>query len=139
MKITEKQKTIIIVLISIFIFVIITLLLVNQTKPKQIVTPTPAQSINMPTRSQLSPTLVPPAFTGGNLDLPKELMDLAGQKTDLRLKTPLQETSFSIDFDYDNDKFIVTIKEPKATNRVNFDEWLKKNYPAIPIDRFNFL
>lgn len=85
------------------------------------------------------PEVHPTGFTGvKDEELPKNLADLSKQKQELRAKTPLTQPSFTITFDYGEDKFVVTLKEPKGTSKPYFDQWLKANYPAIPSDRFIF-
>lgn len=89
----------------------------------------------------LSPTLIPVVpFTGVGEDqhISKEETSLAIQKQSLRKKTPLNETAFTISFDYAGDVFIVALNEPKETNKSAFIQWLNANYSLIPLDRFEF-
>lgn len=86
-----------------------------------------------------TPEVHPTGFTGVKEEqLPKEIADLSKQKQELRGKTPLTQPAFTITFDYGEDKFVVTLKEPKGTSKSSFDQWLRTNYPAIPSDRFAF-
>ena len=124
----------------------------SQPKPTKLPLPTliePKQPLELnitpheePQGPDTFPTLPPlaPTFTGGleKQNIPQEETDLAVQKRELRQKTPLSEDSFTITFDYANDIFIVTLKEPKDINKKDFDLWLNTNYPNIPLDRFGF-
>lgn len=88
----------------------------------------------------VTPTLVPPNFTGVIEDqqIPQAETDLAVQKSELRKILPLTQPTFTITFDYANDQFLVTLSEPKDASKTKFNEWLQNNYPKIPIDRFSF-
>jgi len=93
-----------------------------------------------PTLSPLpSPSLTPIEFTGVKEEkLPKEVVDFSQQKLELMKKLPLETEKFTIDFDYDNDRFIVKLKAPYEENKREFNQWLDKNYPAIPKNQFVF-
>ncbi len=82
--------------------------------------------------------LLQPTSTGANdVSIPPEQKDLITQKMALRQKIPLTFGNFQITYDYAQDKFIVTLSEPKTSTRQLFLQWLKNNYPAIPLDRFS--
>jgi len=110
------------------------------TPPKTPISPTKVSPSPMSSGlSSVTPSVIPAQeFTGvsENQSLPKDVELLGVQKTELRRKTPLSGAFGSISFDYEIDTFIVTLGEPKETNKALFEEWLKKNYPAIPLDRF---
>jgi len=97
-------------------------------------------SIEVRTTIPPDPTEIPAASRTGALEeqLPKEVLDLATQKQSLKSKLPVTNTYFTITFDYAEDKFTVTLKEPKTDAKTNFTNWLKANYPAITEDRFVF-
>ena len=100
-------------------------------------------AISSPTPVKITPFENKPTIeatsTGALLgDIPQSTIDLTNQKKELRNKTPLKEKTFTITFDFVTDRFIVTLNEPRAENRVQFETWLKTSYPAIPLDRFNF-
>ncbi len=85
------------------------------------------------------PTVAPADFTGvSEQEMPQEAANISLQKQDLRSKVPLDTGLFQIDFDYGEDKFIVTLAEPKAENRQQFGQWLKENYPSLDNNQFNF-
>ena len=88
--------------------------------------------------NKITPTLIPAiGFTGAKDEpLPKTESDLVNQKNSLINKTPLQGNYFTITFSYKTDKFSVQLKDPKADSQQKFEQWLKTNYPAVPIDRF---
>lgn len=98
--------------------------------------PTSSVSVN-PTIGP-SPTLIPLRFTGGDLsqDLPADIKLLAQQKTELRRKTPLTLSFGILSFDYETDKFVLTLNEPKDQSEITFNTWLKQTYPAIPLEQF---
>jgi hypothetical protein len=90
-------------------------------------------------RSDAIPTLIPiDTFTGAakEQDIPKEDTELAVQKRNLRRKAPLAADQFTITFNYETDKFTVTLKDPKENAKKTFTEWLGANYPMLPLDRF---
>ncbi|KKP86405.1 MAG: hypothetical protein UR89_C0024G0014 [Candidatus Roizmanbacteria bacterium GW2011_GWA2_35_8] len=85
------------------------------------------------------PYIEPVEFTGvKDTELPPEVLERSNQKQDLRKQVPFNTGLFQIDFDYSEDRFIVTLAEPKADNRNQFENWKQNNYPAIPINQFNF-
>jgi len=104
------------------------------------------QQINFPTptsveidKSAVAPTIEPGDFTGvAEEELPAEATNLSLQKQDLRGRLPLELSTFTIDFDYSEDRFVVTLIEPKDQARVEFENWRSANYPALNISQFNF-
>lgn len=103
--------------------------------------PLPTTAVSQPISNTVSitPTLVPPQFTGGlDVTIPQPTVDASNQKQDLRRKTPYHSDAFDITFDYANDIFIVKLQNPKDTNKVSFATWLKQTYPLIPISNFIF-
>jgi len=87
----------------------------------------------------ITPNLTPHEFTGVKEEpIDQELIDFTQQKLSLMEKLPLKTTDFTIDFDYDNDKFIIKLNPPKEETKNKFDEWLKNNYPLIPKEQFIF-
>ena len=102
--------------------------------PTQYPIPT-TNPINSPT-----PTLIPPHFTGVDLtkDIPADVKLLSQQKTELRRKTPLKLSVGTISFNYEADKFALTLAEPKDQSQTAFNTWLKQTYPAISEDQFTF-
>lgn len=77
-------------------------------------------------------------FTGAPLDLSGEVKKQAKARTDLLEKVPYTQKEFSIDFDYREAKFIVTLSEPKDESKKVFLKWLKENYPNISEDEVIF-
>jgi hypothetical protein len=116
-------------------------------RPVVYITPTPAIGVSPAIQITESPTypptpavtLAPQKQTGAMDDAPPQTeLDLAAQKNTLRKLCPFKQPSFSIDFDYATDKFVVTLADPKIQSQDEFDAWLKSAYPAIPADRFLF-
>ena len=98
----------------------------------------PSPVTNPPTGGQ-TPTIEPADFTGvKEEELPPETAKISLQKQDLRSKLPLNLSTFSIDFDYSEDKFVITLKDPKDQARQEFENWRKANYSALVITQFNF-
>lgn len=97
------------------------------------------ENITIPSRA---PTLIPHPKNGTGVsdeqNISKEETDLAAQKRELRKKTPLTQPSFTMTFDFSTDQFNVILNEPKISNQTVFNDWLRKNYPGIPLDRFSF-
>jgi len=109
----------------------------QQTSNDDLITPTSVEINPSQTDGQL--TSVPAQFTGVNEEeLPQEIFDASTQKQDLRSLLPISLSSFSIDFNYEQDKFTVTLSEPKDQSRTEFDQWRSNTYPAIDINQFNF-
>ncbi len=76
-------------------------------------------------------------FTGvAEEELPPAVLDASLQKKDLRQKTPLNLSTFTIDFDYGEDKFIVTLKDPKDIAQKEFESWRAANYPGLSNEQF---
>lgn len=128
---------------AILVIVFIILLFVpgvkkEETKITPTGLPTPTIFAINPSGQVASPTLIPAVNFTGAIDatLPKEMSDLVKQKNSLIDKTPLQGNYFTITFSYKTDKFSVQLKEPKTDSQQKFEQWLKTNYPAVPIDRF---
>jgi len=101
---------------------------------------TPLPTFITPTINQsITPNLTPIEFTGVKEEpIPQEMVDFSKQKLSLMQKLPLKTTDFAIDFDYDNDKFVVKLNPPKEDSQKKFDDWLKNNYPSIAQDKFTF-
>lgn len=114
----------------------------NPSPTTQLTIPT----IILPTRSPFPtdgqvPTLLPiQDFTGAdiNQELPPELKNIGEQKTALRRLTPLTLAFATIEFDYENDLFLVRLLDPKEESQVEFNSWKDQNYPALTEDKFTF-
>lgn len=114
----------------------------NPSPTTQVIIPT----IMLPTRPPFSqeepaPTLIPiQNFTGADINqtLPTELKNTGEQKTALRRLTPLTLTFATIEFDYENDLFLVRLLDPKEENQIQFNSWKDQNYPALTEDKFVF-
>lgn len=97
-----------------------------ETQPNDPIGTTPGQN-------DLKPTV----FTGVKEEtLPKELVDLSAQKLTLRQKTPLSLSTFTISFDYNTDKFVVTLIDPKDQAQKEFESWRVANYPGLGTEQF---
>jgi len=130
-------------IIVVFLVIFFSLSLIKRTNtttnevPTSEPTPTTFETKeNVPT-SEPTPTIEIGAFTGGlYATLPPEVAQLTKQKQDLRSKVPLTLSTFSIDFDYGEDKFVVTLNEQKDQARTEFENWRNSNYPALPLGEF---
>ena len=102
--------------------------------------PIPRSPSQKPT-SSISPTLIPvQEFTGAEAfqELPTDVRVLGEQKTALRRRTTLTLPFGTIDFDYENDVFLVRLSDPKDQNRIQFTAWRDQNYPSLTDDEFTF-
>lgn len=141
---TNLKLYIIPALIFVFLFILVLILPFgnNKTsttaKPTVFATPTlipgsQDQTQNIPSH------LITPKFTGVfDEELPQEVQSLSKEKQELRKITPLQLDGCLIDFDYEQDKFAVTVDEPKEENRTKCESWITATYPSLPLDRFLF-
>jgi hypothetical protein len=136
------------------ILMILTLALQNRKKTGEQAVPSPTPTLSFPTThpriktrltpsptisSTITPTPISPTFTGVKEEpIPQEMVDFSKQKLSLMQKLPLKTTDFAIDFDYDNDKFVVKLNPPKEESQKKFEDWLKNSYPSIPKDLFLF-
>lgn len=113
----------------------------NQSSPtNNFPTPTSVEVNSLPnnqvTNNQATST-IPADFTGvAEEELPPQVLDAALQKKDLRQKTPLDLTTFVINFDYSEDKFVVTLKDPKDQAQREFEGWRVANYPGLGVEQF---
>ena len=141
---------------GIFVIIILIILIVpmgnkkTSTTPSQFPTPTGVQApdrfqpptplVSEAPSTGSSPTLIPPHFTGVDSSqvFPPEMIRLSEQKTELRRKAPLEMSFGTISFDYGNDTFIVSLKEPKNESQIAFNTWIKEMYPALTLDQFAF-
>ncbi len=101
--------------------------------------PTPT-TFDLPPRQTGVTTIVETSeFTGVEEEvLPDNIVDQVTQKQELRYKVPSSFTTFSIDFTYSEDKFMVSLNDPKDAALREFEEWKRDNYPSIPMDQFIF-
>lgn len=143
----NKESRIYFIIGGILLSIFCILLLVPKTKkeqgtPSPTTFPSPTSYAVSSTKKDniITPTLIPARdFTGvKEEELSTEASSLIIQKQNLKKKIPLQGNYFNITFDYNEDKFIVELKEPKTDTQTKFEQWLKQSYPTIPIDRFIF-
>lgn len=141
-----------VILIGLFTIILIvmsvSLFLINMTPDSTSPTPTPSRPSpivsKVPEKTPVGgqqPTL-PVGFTGvstsGN-DLPAEQQKQVNQAFDLRQKLPVNQIDFIIEYDYSEDIFIVSLKQPTVESRQKFDIWLStNNFESIPTSRFQF-
>jgi len=139
----------VLVIISVVCIALLVLTILMQKKtPEQTVLPT---SVPLPTSIPTpivlispttgpSPTLIPPHFTGADINqtLPASVQQLAEQKTTLRRLAPLSLPFGTISFDYDTDTFAVKLIDETDQTKQLFVSWLAQNYPALPQDEFAF-
>lgn len=127
-----------------FIILIIFLSILQQlffggsiNKENDIVVPTPSMSL-LPTF--IVPTLEnpdAPPFTGEkDVPVPTQF-EYVNSAYDLRSKLPVSENGFSLEYNYQTYKFVVTIQPPFESNKLLFNEWLNVNgYGSIPQSEF---
>ncbi len=111
----------------------------NQKQNNFLPQPTSVEVKQLDNGNFSTPTLAPANFTGvAEENIPQDIIDLSSQKRDLKNKLPLELSTFLVDFDYSEDKFVVTLKDPKDKARTEFENWKNSNYPALNINQFNF-
>jgi len=143
----QTPNTKIYVGISIALIVLFILILIIPFSKKTINNnPQPTISVPFPTSIETNSTgstdstdstNIPVDFTGvAEEELPPEVLDTSMQKKDLREKTPLSLSTFTIDFDYGEDKFIITLKDPKDQAQREFENWRGANYPGLGTEQF---
>lgn len=100
-------------------------------------TPTSIETNQQSTINNQQLTIESADFTGvAEEELPPAVLDASLQKKDLRQKTPLDLSTFTIDFNYGEDKFIVTLKDPKDLAQKEFENWRTSNYPGLGTEQF---
>jgi len=140
----QNIKTYLIVA-GIVVFIFLFLLIIPFSRLKK-TTNNSDQDITIPTGVQIDnkgqnieSTTEISNFTGvAEEELPQPIYDAAIQKQTLRRLVPITLASFSINFDYGEDKFIISLSEPKDQSRQEFNKWRNDNYPAIEENQFNF-
>ena len=111
----------------------------NLQQPINNLIPTTVETNQSPDTNTPTPATRKAGFAGA-LDepVPQNIIDLSNQKRDLQSKVPLNLSTFSIDFDYGEDKFIVSLKDPRDTAQKEFESWRGANYPALGSEQFTF-
>jgi hypothetical protein len=151
----DLQNVKVYIAVSLALIVLLVLIIIipfSSKKPSSSLTPnslTPSPSSIFPTSVKTgsitlvpnnltpSPSPISPGFTGA-LDetIPPKLIDSTNQKNDLLSKVPLSLTTFTVDFDYSDDKFIVTLKEPRDQAQREFESWKAANYSGLNSEQF---
>jgi len=99
--------------------------------------PTSIETNSTGSTNSTDSTSIPADFTGvAEEELPAQVLDTSLQKKDLRQKTPFDLSAFTIDFDYSEDKFVVTLKDPKDQAKTEFESWRTANYPGLGTEQF---
>lgn len=133
--------------VALLLLLILLLVPFNKKKTDSIIfTPTPSITVTLPTKSLLPkdkviPSLIPPqSFTGAdvNQEIPESLRTVGEQKTALRRLTPLTLPFGTVEFDYENDIFLVRLTSQSETVQQEFILWREQNYPALTQDKFAF-
>ncbi len=128
----------------IFLFILIVIIPFSKRAPTPDDQSIPTDQA-FPTSVEINPTLssgeqiesIPADFTGAIEEpIPQQIVDAAAQKRNLQEKVPFDLSSFSIDFDYDQDKFIATLKDPKDQAQREFESWRTASYPGLNADQF---
>ena len=136
-------------IVALIIIILLLLIPINQKKNQEQIPTSPSPTIgvvNLPTTLPIpsgvaAPTIIPPQqFTGAdiNQELPQDLKAIGEQKTALRRLTPLTLPFGTIEFDYENDIFLVQISKQNGQSSQLFTTWLQQNYPALTQDKFAF-
>ena len=124
----------------IFIIVITVIIVISFTKKSTISTPnSPKQNVVSPTPNYQLPSPIPLLdFTGADhtQTLPPEIQSVGEQKTALRRLTPLFLDFAVVEFDYENDVFLVQLLDPIDVSRIQFSTWKTQTYPALLDNQF---
>ena len=131
-------------LIVLFILILILPFSNKKTSIQKITTPssnqpfpTSVETNSTDSTDSTDSTSIPADFTGvAEEELPAQVLDASLQKKDLRQKVPLDLSTFTIDFDYGEDKFIITLKDPKDVAKKDFESWRINNYPGLDANQF---
>lgn len=129
------------VLIVLFLIVIFVPFGKKPTKPQSPIHTVPTPTLVIVDQSHDIQNIVeePIDFTGvADEEIPPNIANTAAEKQNLMNQTPFDSGLFKVDFDYSEDKFIITLAEPKQESRQQFDQWLKDNYPNLSTNQFNF-
>lgn len=118
----------------------------RKKNPDQVVPTLIPTTIILPTKSLLPkevaiPSFIPPqSFTGAdvNQEIPDGLRTIGEQKTALRRLTPLTLPFGTVEFDYENDIFLVRLTNQSEAVQQEFILWREQNYPALTQDKFAF-
>ncbi|MEO6508592.1 MAG: hypothetical protein ABIO02_01440 [Patescibacteria group bacterium] len=134
-----------IILISFLLLVLLVLIIIANklTKKNEISSgnPTPplisiTSYVTQPPNPNV-PGEIMPTFTGArDVTFAQPTQQYIDKRGELRESVPLNGPTFSIDFNFREDKFTVTLKEPKNESQAAFNEWLKNNYPELPLEDF---
>ncbi|MFA6017204.1 MAG: hypothetical protein WC744_03905 [Patescibacteria group bacterium] len=129
-------------LIVLFILILIIPFSKKTTNPQSpstgsLPTPTSIDTSQQSITNNQQATVPASDFTGvAEEQLPAQVLNTSIQKKDLRLKTPLNLSTFTIDFDYGTDKFVVTLHDPKDQAQKEFESWRTANYPGLGAEQF---
>lgn len=129
----KQNKSIVIFILILIVVVMVVfiqfLYMTYSTKPAS----TGNQTAALPTiTSTVTPTSAPPEhveFSGADTEaFQKYTEDHPEMFTEAQLKekVPLEYDGFSLDFSYDQDKFIVTINSPENGDIKKFNDWFEK-------------
>lgn len=129
------------------IVLLILIIVIPFTKQKPVTSPQqPGSNLPLPTTVETNqspgtnnptPATIKAAFTGAvDEPIPQQVINLATQKKDLKSKVPLNLSTFSIDFDYSTDKFVVALLDPKDQAKKEFESWRTSNYPGLGSEQF---
>ena len=143
---TSNIKVYLVILFALIFLFILILVIPFSKKISPQKTTIPSSNQSFPTSVETNPSpdtnnqsliLVPADFTGvAEEELPAQVLDTSLQKKDLRQKTPLDLSTFAIDFDYSEDRFIITLKDPKDQAQREFESWRTSNYPGLSAEQF---
>lgn len=102
------------------------------------------ETINENSPSNPPATLSPPLtieFTGSDEEINQQYLDLHPElQIEAKLKTqvPLSLENFTIDYDYNEDKFVVRLKPPYNRSRSDFSGWMNQ-IGLTDINRFSII
>lgn len=123
-------------IIILFIFIVSLLFKSTGNNTKKPAMPT-APPTPYPTNNFSLQNSLPPGTGGREPAISEQLKLEANKKYDLMTKLPLDTSIFTLSYNYKEDKFVVSFKNPSPDNQSQFILWLKSNgYDVIPQSAF---
>ncbi len=144
----KTHKYLIIIIVSLVILVLIIITGMTLRKPTEILPPEGTPISIIPTAVDVDefttihpddptfPLLSPQPFTGATEPTvsQKEIASIE-QEWNLR-ENPYFDQNFTVEYDYSQDVFVVTLFPPQGNNLEKFNQWRLANYSGILEDRF---
>jgi hypothetical protein len=101
----------------------------------------PTQPLPIPTTTPFVNIIKESSNTGALIvTLPPAETKRINTAFELRKFLPVNTEAFILEYDYDNDLFVVKLTSPHKENKQKFIKWMDDSgYSSIPLDRFKFV